>query len=115
MNVPKLAGEEDLETKIRAQIQALENEGFAAGFEVRRAARMKDESALIAAIAAETGAQLIVVGTRGHGRFAGALLGSVAQGLLHSAPCPVLVVPPVEGNQLASEEAELSTATTAAG
>jgi nucleotide-binding universal stress UspA family protein len=76
---------------------------------------MKDESALIAAIAAETGAQLIVVGTRGHGRFAGALLGSVAQGLLHSAPCPVLVVPPVEGNQLASEEAELSTATTAAG
>jgi hypothetical protein len=27
MNVPKLAGEEDLETKIRAQIQALENEG----------------------------------------------------------------------------------------
>jgi nucleotide-binding universal stress UspA family protein len=115
MNVPKLAGEEDLETKIRAQIQALENEGFAAGFEVRRAARMKDESALIAAIAAETGAQLIVVGTRGYGRFAGALLGSVAQGLLHSAPCPVLVVPPVEGNQLASEEPELSTATTAAG
>jgi nucleotide-binding universal stress UspA family protein len=114
MNVPKLAGEEDLETKIRAQIRALEKEGFAAGFEVRRAPRMQDESALIAAVAAETGAQLIVVGTRGHGRFAGALLGSVAQGLLHGAPCPVLIVPPLDGNQSASEEAEPSSATTAA-
>ena len=74
MNVSKLAGEEDLETKIKAQMQALESDGFATGFELRHSHRMEDESALIASVAAEISAQLIVVGTRGHGRMAGALL-----------------------------------------
>ena len=110
MNVSKLAGEQDLETKIRSQIQALENEGFATGFELRQAHRMEDESGLIAAIAADTDAQLIVVGTRRHGRFAGALLGSVAQGLMHSTPCPILVVPPAGGDQVAEEPTETTTA-----
>jgi nucleotide-binding universal stress UspA family protein len=95
MSVPKLAGEDDLDAKIRSQLRALEDEGFATGFELRQAHRIEDESGLIASIADETRAQLIVVGTRGHGRFVGALLGSVAQGLPHSASCPVLVVPPV--------------------
>lgn len=47
----------------------------------------------IADLAEETGADLIVVGTRGHSALAGVVLGSVTQKLLHLAPCPVLCVP----------------------
>ncbi len=41
-------------------------------------------------------AQLLVVGSRGHGGFAGMLLGSTSQALIQHATCPLLVVRPVE-------------------
>jgi nucleotide-binding universal stress UspA family protein len=39
-------------------------------------------------------ASLVVVGSRGMGRVAGLLLGSVSQAVVTRAPCPTLVVPP---------------------
>jgi nucleotide-binding universal stress UspA family protein len=38
------------------------------------------------------GAELLVVGSRGHGTFAGAVLGSVSHRVARRAPCPVVVV-----------------------
>lgn len=59
---------------------------------VRRAV-VNDRPAPLLAREAE-GAQLVVVGSRGHGVLAGAFLGSVGHALVHRAPCPVAVVRP---------------------
>jgi nucleotide-binding universal stress UspA family protein len=47
-----------------------------------------------ALLTAAAGAQMLVLGTRGLGGTDGMTLGSVAQVLLHHAPCPVAIVHP---------------------
>lgn len=60
------------------------------GVEVRRhVVAGHPEQALVDAA---EGAQLLVVGSRGRGAFAAALLGSVAAYCVQHAPCPVVVV-----------------------
>lgn len=46
----------------------------------------------ISTYAEENGADMIVIGTRGRGELASLVLGSTSHGVIHNAPCDVLVV-----------------------
>ena len=49
---------------------------------------------VLAEVAARDGADVIVIGTRGHSTIAGILTGSVAHRLVHAAHCPLMMIPP---------------------
>jgi len=53
----------------------------------------------ICGLAKRREARLIVIGSRGWGPVRGALFSSVSAGVLHHAPCPVLVVPARSGGE----------------
>jgi nucleotide-binding universal stress UspA family protein len=55
-------------------------------------ARVVEGNAAQVLLDASDGADLLVVGSRGHGGFTEALLGSVSQHCVHHARCPVVVI-----------------------
>ncbi len=93
------ADEPGLTAKIQHQVRAIvEEHGLVTRIHVvpGLTSHVADQ---IADVAAELGAELIVVGTRGRGAVGTLLLGSVTQRLLHVARCPVLAVPPGDATQ----------------
>ena len=78
-----------------ADVTALLDEELAAvdtgGVEVER--RVSSGPPARALVEAAESADLLVVGSRGRGGFAGLLLGSVSQQCAHHALCPVAIVP----------------------
>ncbi|MGH2913238.1 MAG: universal stress protein [Solirubrobacteraceae bacterium] len=87
--------EEQVEAKLKRVVEELSAEGFDASLKIVNHVGPQPAHE-IADLAREVGADLIVVGTRGHAALPGLLLGSVTLRLLHVAPCPVLVCPPAE-------------------
>ncbi len=53
---------------------------------------MVEDDPVPALLSAAQGAELLIVGSRGHGGFADLLLGSVSQQCTHHASCPVVIV-----------------------
>jgi len=62
------------------------------GFPAPVTQRVLEGEAAAVLIRESAGADLLVVGSRGHGGLAEALLGSVGQHCVHHAACPVVVV-----------------------
>ena len=90
---PAYADADEIEARVRAQVEELRHDGFAVTLKFHTTFDVNAAHS-IAKEANAFGAGAIVVATRGRSPLAGALLGSVAQTLLHEATCPVLAVPP---------------------
>jgi nucleotide-binding universal stress UspA family protein len=61
---------------------------------------------MILRAAEETHSDMIVMGTHGRTALARLLLGSVAEGVIRKAPCPVLTAKPIAARKKAVEESE---------
>ena len=93
--VPAHVDEGDTQAEIKDQVDALAT--GPARVELKTVdATLGGPAVVIAEVARQVQADLIVTGTRGRSGIAGMTLGSVAHRLLHIAPCPVLVVPMAE-------------------
>jgi nucleotide-binding universal stress UspA family protein len=77
----------------RRQLAAVADQEAGRGLAVRQVVLTGALAESIARYAAEQHADLVVVGTHGHGRVMRVLLGSVAEHLVRQATCPVLIVP----------------------
>jgi nucleotide-binding universal stress UspA family protein len=59
---------------------------------VERRVEVGSAGAVICDLAGDLGADVVVIGSRGHGALRRALLGSVSTHVVNNAPCPVVVV-----------------------
>lgn len=87
---------EDVRESARRRIERLvEQHGVASAAEVH-VDLDPDPANGIRRSARERDAELIVLGSRGHGMLHDVLLGSTSRSLAGDAPCPVVVVPPAD-------------------
>jgi nucleotide-binding universal stress UspA family protein len=82
------AAREHAGTVVKAAVEAARKAGVTATSEFRQGDAVDE----ICAAASESSADLIVVGAHGWGALKRIVLGSVSTAVLHSAPCPVVVV-----------------------
>ena len=94
------AGPQTVRDQVAARLQT-EHRQLQAQADALRAQRIEATPLLVQGQTVQTilseaqrlNANLIVVGSHGHGALYRALVGTVAEGVLRKAPCPVLIVP----------------------
>jgi len=90
---PVLGGElDELRGAAEAALDATLREAIPDAGEVEIERRVVEGAPGAVLVEESRGADLLVVGSRGHGGFAGLLLGSVSQQCAHHAECPVVIV-----------------------
>ena len=89
-----LAYEEKAGVLLEEQVEEIRAAGGRVAGAHLREGRPADE---IAGLAEEIGADLVVMGSRGTGTMKRLITGSASEGVVHLAPCPVLVVRGGEG------------------
>jgi nucleotide-binding universal stress UspA family protein len=87
-------------------LRSLAEEAMAQGIQTEWTQNAGNPGATICEVARSWGANLIVVGRRGHSSLNELLLGSISNYVLHRAPCSVLVVhyPAVAESEMTSRE-----------
>ena len=83
----------DLHRAAEAALEAAVEEVVSDRGEVGAERRVVEGAAASVLVDESRDAELLVVGSRGRGGFAGLLLGSVGQQCAHHATCPVVIVP----------------------
>ena len=85
----------DFATEARSSlIEILTSEGITADSPIPVTTLVAEGNPARALLDAAESADLLVVGSRGHGGFTGVLVGSVSQQCVHHATCPIVVVHP---------------------
>jgi nucleotide-binding universal stress UspA family protein len=96
--VPVLgAGLDEHRSAAGAVLDAMVREAIPDSGDVEIERRVVEGAAAAVLVEESRGADLLVVGSRGHGGFAQLLLGSVSQQCAHYAECPVVIVRPRAG------------------
>lgn len=83
----------EVEESFRAHLDSLIDDCDTEGLSAPVGRILREGSAAGELLAEAENADLLVVGSRGHGGFVGMLLGSVSHRLAAHAPCPVVIVP----------------------
>ena len=96
-NVSHAAGEHALQPALALLHQA--------GIDYEVAVVTGDPANAVLELIEEHGCDMVVIGTRGMGLLRSALIGSVAQTLVHNAPVPVLLVKPPEEPEATDDSA----------
>jgi len=86
---------QDFETDARTELLAIvTDEGISADAPIPVSTLVAEGNAARVLLDASDAAELLVVGSRGHGGFTGVLVCSVSQQCVNHAKCPVVVVHP---------------------